>query len=158
MRCFRSSKSLSPPMNSLTPQNPLSACEEKTLDFRKRNSRAVGRRASSYQPGILIRPFASRRVMRACISRHAGFGAIAAYDECWSTDAVRLTIDVQDALAAEFDLRRALMEVVAPLDRRAVRLQDLFVRVDEQGEVRAPNLLLAFDDELQVDRRSAFDG
>src|SRR5439155_929231 len=57
-----------------------------------RSSRAVGRRASLYHPGTLIRPFASRRVMSAWMSRHAGFGAIAAYDECWSTFAVRLVI------------------------------------------------------------------
>src|SRR5947208_14100688 len=49
------------------------------------------------------------------------------------------------------------MEMVAPLDRRAVRLQDLLVRVDERGEVRTSDFLLALDDELQVDRRSAFD-
>src|SRR5438445_13854178 len=49
------------------------------------------------------------------------------------------------------------MEMVAPLNRRAVRLQDLLARVDERGEVRTSDFLPALDDELQVDRRSAFD-
>src|SRR5437667_10674370 len=49
------------------------------------------------------------------------------------------------------------MEMVTAFDRRAVRMQDLLVRVDERSEVGAPDLLLALDDELQVDRRPTFD-
>src|SRR6266508_3000001 len=92
MRRRRTSKSLPSPTNSETPQNSFSAWAWNRLAFRKRSSRAVGRRASSYHPRTLIRPFGSRSVMSAWISRHAGFGAIAAYEECWSTFAVRLII------------------------------------------------------------------
>src|SRR5947199_321712 len=63
-------------------------------------------------------------------------------------------LDVQDALASELDLRRALVEMVATLDRRAVRMQDLLVRLHEGTEVGTADLLLAFDHELQVDRRT----
>src|SRR3989454_3494997 len=87
------SKSFPSPTNSETPQNSFSASALKALARRYRRSRAVGRRASLYQPGTLIRPFTSRRVIRAWMSRHAGFGAIAAYEECWSTFAVRLQSD-----------------------------------------------------------------
>src|SRR5256885_285491 len=86
------SKSFPSPTNSETPQNSFSASALNALARSYRRSRAVGRRASLYQPVTLIRPFASRRVMSAWMSRHAGFGAIAAYDECWSTFAVRLVI------------------------------------------------------------------
>src|SRR5713226_2751719 len=66
-------------------------------------------------------------------------------------------LDVQNPLATELDLRRPLMEMVPSLDRGAVRLQDVPVGMDEGGEVRTPNLLLPFDDELQVDGGTAFD-
>src|SRR5256885_12099262 len=66
-------------------------------------------------------------------------------------------LDVQDALASELDLRRSLVEMVAALNRRAVRVQDLLVRTDEGAEVGTADLLLALDHELQVDRRPAFD-
>src|SRR5437899_958097 len=67
-------------------------------------------------------------------------------------------LDVEDAFASELDLRRALVEVIAALDRRALRAQDLLVRVHEGGEMRAPDLFLPLDDELQVDRGPPFDG
>src|SRR5256886_16283257 len=66
-------------------------------------------------------------------------------------------LDVQDALASELDLRGPLVEMVTAFDRRAVRMQDLLVRADERSEVRAPDFLLALDDELQVDRRPTLD-
>src|SRR5207247_4856786 len=66
-------------------------------------------------------------------------------------------LDVEDALASELDLGRAFVEMVASLDRRAIRFQDLLVRVYEGGEVGTANFLLAFDDELQLDRRTALD-
>src|SRR5207245_8125549 len=66
-------------------------------------------------------------------------------------------LDVQDAFAPELDLRSSLVEMVAALDRRAVRVQDLLVRPDERAEVGTADLLLALDHELQVDRRPAFD-
>src|SRR5256712_8063027 len=66
-------------------------------------------------------------------------------------------LDVQDALAPELDLRSSLVEMIAALDRRAVRVQDLLVRTDERAEVGTADLLLALDHELQVDRRPAFD-
>src|SRR5256712_10326132 len=47
--------------------------------------------------------------------------------------------------------------MVTAFDRRAVRMQDLLVRAEERSEVRAPDFLLALDDELQVDRRPALD-
>src|SRR5437899_1512170 len=67
-------------------------------------------------------------------------------------------LDVEDAFASELDLRRALVEVIAALDRRALRPQDLLVRVHEGDKMRAPDLFLPLDDELQIDRRPPFDG
>src|SRR2546428_2179444 len=67
-------------------------------------------------------------------------------------------LDVEDAFASELDLRRALVEVIAAVDRRALRAQDLLVRVHEGGEMRAPDLFLPLDDELQIDGRPPFDG
>src|SRR2546428_3951050 len=66
-------------------------------------------------------------------------------------------LDVQNALASELDFGGPLVEMVTAFDRRAVRMQDLLVRVDERSEVGAPDFLLALDDELQVDRGPTFD-
>src|SRR5437867_9484104 len=67
-------------------------------------------------------------------------------------------LDVEDAFASELDLRRALVEVIAALDRRALRAQDLLVRVHVGGEMRAPALFLRFYGELEFDRGPPFDG
>src|SRR5439155_257515 len=66
-------------------------------------------------------------------------------------------LDVQDAFASELNFRSSLVEMVAALDRRAVRVQDVLVRTDEGAKVGTADLLLALDHELQVDRRPAFD-
>src|SRR6266704_3757684 len=66
-------------------------------------------------------------------------------------------LDVQDAFASKLDLRSSLVEMVAALNRRAVRVQDLLVRTDKGAEVGTADLLLALDHELQVDRRPTFD-
>src|SRR5207245_10755597 len=66
-------------------------------------------------------------------------------------------VRVPAAPPSEVDRRGALVEMVAALDRRAVRGQDLLVRLHKGAEVGTADLLLALDHELQVDRRSAFD-